>query len=132
MAPGSNKYRTLFFKFVASRKIGQGSRNAALSNLDIGLITEYLTSLNNVYCAYSFLFCKFPFFFVVSLCWVNSLPNPADFLQEYFYFILITTLPFARPVSTYAIASLVCSNGNTLSITGFMMPASISEAIWLN
>lgn len=57
----------------------------------------------------------------------------ADFAFELkAYFILITTFPFARPVSRYAIASLVCSNGNILSKTGFITSESISEVIWLN
>ncbi len=40
-----------------------------------------------------------------------------------------TTLPLARPDSTRASASLANANGNTLSRTGRMLPASISVAI---
>lgn len=43
---------------------------------------------------------------------------------------LMTTLPFDLPASTYSIASFVCENGNTLSITGLITPASISLVIF--
>src|SRR4051812_28459058 len=36
----------------------------------------------------------------------------------------MTTLPLARPCSTYAIASRVWSNGNVLSMSGRRWPAS--------
>jgi KAP family P-loop domain len=42
---------------------------------------------------------------------------------------LTTTLPLARPASTYAKASLVDSNGNTRSITGRIAPASMRRVI---
>ena len=42
---------------------------------------------------------------------------------------LTTTLPLARPASTYAKASLVASNGNTRSITGRIAPASMRRVI---
>lgn len=45
------------------------------------------------------------------------------------YRTLMTTFPFARPVSTKAIASLVDSNGKTRSTTGRMAPASMREPI---
>lgn len=43
------------------------------------------------------------------------------------YHTLTMTLPFARPFSTYANASLVASNGKIRSTTGRMIPESISE-----
>ena len=52
--------------------------------------------------------------------------------EAFSYRILMTAFPFARPVSTYAIASFVDSKGKTRSTTGRMFPASISEVIWLN
>lgn len=45
------------------------------------------------------------------------------------HLILMTTLPFARPVSTCAMASLVDSNGKTLSSTGRIAPLSMSGVI---
>jgi hypothetical protein len=48
------------------------------------------------------------------------------------YRTLTTTLPFAWPASTYARASLVCSNGTTLSSTGRSTPASKRRVISRN
>src|SRR5688500_3782614 len=45
------------------------------------------------------------------------------------YRTLTTTLPFARPFSTYANAALVDSNGKTRPTTGCMIPEAISEPI---
>ena len=52
--------------------------------------------------------------------------------QDTAYRTLTTTLPFARPFSTYANASLVDSNAKTRSTTGRMIPESMREAISRN
>jgi len=44
---------------------------------------------------------------------VNAMIKGSFSYNPKYYFILITALPFARPVSGYGIASLVYSNGNT-------------------
>ena len=45
------------------------------------------------------------------------------------YLILTTTLPFARPCARYSSDSFACSNGNTLSITGWIRSDSSSLPI---
>ena len=44
------------------------------------------------------------------------------------HFMVTTILPFARPLSPYARASLVASKGKTRSTTGRITPESTSEA----
>ena len=48
------------------------------------------------------------------------------------HFTLTTTLPLARPVSTYAMASLMDSNGKTRSTTGRMARDSMRGVICRN
>jgi hypothetical protein len=52
--------------------------------------------------------------------------------QRRLYLTLRTTLPLARPVSTYAKASRVDSNGKTRSTTGRITPESMRDVISLN
>lgn len=48
------------------------------------------------------------------------------------HFIITTTFPLARPLSTYSNALPVCSKGNTLSTTGLITPDSTSLVICAN
>jgi hypothetical protein len=55
--------------------------------------------------------------------------SPSDQRLASSHFSETTTLPFARPASTYAMASLVDVKGKTRSTTGRMIPSSMSDVI---